>query len=182
MPVLMNADLSSLLVIDIQAKLNPVMFDPKRAPAGAAKLLSAAKILDVPILVSEQYPRGLGATVDVLQDLIPAGSVLEKNAFSCMADDGFRESFEQLEKSQAVLCGIEAHVCVLQTALELLAQGVSVFVVEDATASRTEGNLAAALDRIRAAGGHIVTVEMVLFEWLKHAAHPEFKQISALVK
>jgi len=180
--VLIDADLSTLLVIDIQAKLNPVMFDPDRAPAGAAKLLSAAHIMDVPVLVSEQYPNGLGATVDALQGLVPEGSVLEKTTFSCLSDDGFRESFEQLEKSQAVLCGIEAHVCVLQTALELVARGCQVFVVADATASRTPENMDAALERIRAAGGHIVTVEMVLFEWLKHAARPEFKQISQLVK
>lgn len=180
--MLIDADLSSLLVIDIQAKLNPVMFDAERAPAGAAQLLKAAQIMDVPVLVSEQYPRGLGATVDALQGLIPEGSVLEKTAFSALGDDGFRESFEQLDKTQAVLCGIEAHVCVLQTALDLLARGIQVFVVADATASRTPENLDAALERIRAAGGQVVTVEMVLFEWLKHAARPEFKQISQLVK
>ena len=182
MPVLIDADLSSLLVIDIQAKLNPVMFDATRAPGGAAALLKGAEILDVPTLVSEQYPNGLGATVDALQDLLPKGSVLEKNAFSCMADSNFRESFDQLGKTQAVLCGIEAHICVLQTALELLGRGIDVFVVEDATASRTPENHRAALARIGAAGGHIVTVEMVLFEWLKKSTRPEFKQISKLIK
>ena len=180
--MLIDADLSTLLVIDIQAKLNPVMFDPDLAPAGAAKLLRAAQIMDVPVLVSEQYPKGLGATLDTLQGLIPDGSVLEKVAFSGVADDGLRESFEQLGKTQAVLCGIEAHVCVLQTALDLLARDVQVFVVADATASRTAENKDRALDRIRAAGGQVVTVEMVLFEWLRHAARPEFKQISQLVK
>lgn len=180
--MLIDADLSTLLVIDIQAKLNPVMFDAARAPGGAAALLQGAEILDVPTLVSEQYPNGLGGTVDALQGLLPQGCVLEKNTFSCMADVGFRESFDQLGRAQAVLCGIEAHICVLQTALELRTRGIDVFVVDDATASRTPENHRAGLERVRDAGGHIVTVEMVLFEWLKHAARPEFKQISQLVK
>ena len=180
--MLIDADLSTLLVIDIQAKLNPVMFDAARAPGGAAQLLKGAEILDVPTLVSEQYPNGLGGTVDALQDLLPQGGVLEKNAFSCMADVNFRESFDQLGKTQAILCGIEAHICVLQTALELLARGIDVFVVDDATASRTPENHRAGLERVRDAGGHIVTVEMVLFEWLKQSTGPEFKQISQLIK
>jgi len=180
--VLIDADTSCLLVIDIQAKLNPVMFDPLRVPEGAAKLLLGASIIGVPAVVTEQYSKGVGPTVDDLQDFMPEGSPMEKNTFSCMADDAFTARFRALGKTQVVVAGIEAHVCVLQTCLQLIAEGVQVFVVEDATASRTVENHRAGLERIRHAGGHIVTVEMVLFEWLKRSGTPEFKQISQLIK
>lgn len=180
--MLMHAKDCCLLVIDVQAKLNPVMFDPDRAPGGAAKLLKGAALLDVPALVTEQYPKGVGGTVEDLQDLIPAGCPIEKNSFSCLAEEAFAEKFEDLNRPQVVIAGIEAHVCVLQTALGLLDQGFDVFVVEDATASRTRENHRAGLERIRDAGGWVVTVEMVLFEWLKYSGTPEFKEISQLIK
>ena len=180
--MLMNAKDSSLLVIDVQAKLNPVMFDPDRVPTGAGKLLKAAEILAVPALVTEQYPKGVGETVDALQDLIPTGCPIEKNSFSCLAEEAFTEKFEDLNRPQVVIAGIEAHICVLQTALALLDQGFDVFVVEDATASRTRENHRAGLERVRDAGGWVVTVEMVLFEWLKYSGTPEFKEISQLIK
>lgn len=180
--MLIDANTSCLLVVDIQSKLNPVMFDPKRAPAGAAKLLLGADIVGVPAVVTEQYSKGVGPTVDDLQDFMPEGSPMEKNTFSCMADDAFTARFKVLGKTQAVVAGIEAHICVLQTSLQLLAAGVEVFVVEDATASRTPENHRAGLERIRHAGAQIVTVEMVLFEWLKCSGTPEFKQISQMIK
>ena len=180
--MLIDAVTSCLLVVDIQSKLNPVMFDPARAPKGAAKLMLGADILAVPTVVTEQYSKGVGPTVDDLQDFMPVGSPMEKNTFSCVADDAFRQRFMALGKKQAVIAGIEAHICVLQTALQLLSEGVEVFVVEDATASRTAENHRAGLERIRQEGGRIVTVEMVLFEWLKRSGTPEFKQISQLIK
>lgn len=180
--MLMDAERSCLVVVDIQAKLNPVMFDPERAPRGAAKLLRGAEILGIPALVTEQYPKGVGATVDSLQAQMPDGCPIEKDCFSCMGDDGFIDAFSALGRSQVVLAGIEAHVCVLQTALQLLDAGLEVYVVADATASRTEENHRAGLERIRDAGGWVVTVEMVLFEWLKRSGTPEFKAISQLIK
>lgn len=180
--MLMDALNSCLVVIDIQAKLNPVMFDPARAPDGAAKLLKGAEILGVPALLSEQYPKGVGATVDELQDLMPSGCPIEKDTFSCLSDDTFIARFAELGRSQAIIAGIEAHICVLQTSLHLLDAGIEVFVVADATASRTRENHAAGLERIRDSGGWVVTVEMVLFEWLKRSGTPEFKQISQLIK
>lgn len=180
--MLINANTSCLLVVDIQAKLNPVMFDPVRAPQGAAKLLLGADILGVPALVTEQYSKGVGPTVDDLQDFMPPGSPLEKNSFSCLADEAFKARFEALGKKQAVICGIEAHICVLQTSLDLLSSGIEVFVVEDATASRTVENHSAGIERIRHAGGQVVSVEMVLFEWLRHSNAPAFKEISRMIK
>ena len=178
----MNAEDSCLVVIDIQAKLNPVMFDPARAPSGAAKLLKGAEILGVPALLSEQYPKGVGATVDDLQDLMPSGCPIEKNTFSCLGDDDFTRRFGELERPQVVIAGIETHVCVMQTALHMLSAGVEVFLAADACASRNPENHAAALERVRDAGGWVVSVEMVLFEWLKRSGSAEFKQISQLIK
>lgn len=182
MRVLLDAGRSCLLVVDIQAKLNPVMFDPARAVEGARKLLAGAQILGVPVLMTEQYPLGVGRTVEALQDMIPPGCLLEKNTFSCLADETFARRFRDLGRGQAVIAGIEAHICVLQTALQLLHSGVGVYVVADATASRTEDNHRLGLERIRAEGGRVVSVEMVLFEWLKRSGTPEFKQISRLIK
>jgi len=180
--VLIDPNNACLLVIDIQSKLNPVMFDAGRAPQGAAKLLLGADILNIPAIVTEQYSKGVGPTVDDLQDFMPEGSPMEKNTFSCMRDEPFTERLQSLDRKQAVICGIEAHICVLQTALQLIEQGYDVFAVEDATASRTPENHRAGLERIRHAGGNIVTTEMVLFEWLQKSGTPEFKQISQLIK
>lgn len=178
----MDAEQSCLVVVDIQAKLNPVMFDSARAPSGAAKLLKGAEILGIPALISEQYPKGIGATVDDLQALMPQGCPIEKDSFSCLENGDFVRRFEELDRPQVVLCGIETHICVLQTALHFLGGGAEVFMVRDASASRTRENHEAALERIRDAGGWVVTVEMVLFEWLKRSGTPEFKHISQLIK
>ena len=178
----MDSEHCCLVIVDIQAKLNPVMFDPARAPTGAAKLLKGAAILGVPALLSEQYPKGIGATVDDLQALMPAGCPIEKDSFSCLANDAFIQRFDALERPQVVIAGIETHVCVMQTALHFLSGGAEVFVVADASASRLRESHDAGLERIRDAGGWVVTVEMVLFEWLKRSGTPEFKQISQLIK
>lgn len=180
--VLMDADKSCLVVIDIQSRLNPVMFDPERAPSGAAKLLLGAEMLGVPALVTEQYSKGVGPTVDDLQDFMPEGSPLEKDTFSCCANDEFMARFKATGAKQAVLCGIEAHICVLQTALSMLEEGIEVFVVEDATASRTPENHRAGLERVRQNGGQVVVVESVLFEWLKKSGSDAFRDISRLIK
>jgi len=180
--MLITADRSCLLVIDIQGKLAPTMADTQMVTDNSALLLKAAGVLGVPILVSEQYPRGLGPTLPQLAALVPPDSMVEKVHFSCMDDDGFARRFRKIGRSQAVLVGIEAHVCVLQTAEQLLEAGCDVFVVADATSSRTTANHEAALERMRADGAQIVTTEMVAFEWLAKAGTPEFKEISALIK
>lgn len=180
--LLIDAEKSALLTIDIQDRLNPVMADGDLVVANIAKLLRGARLLGVPVLASEQYPKGLGHLVGELADLLDENAVVEKDAFSCMADDEFAKRFTALGKPQAIVCGIEAHVCVNQTALQLLESGVQVFVVSDATSSRTTANHMAALERLRQNGAEIVSAEMVLFEWLRRAGTPEFKEISKLVK
>jgi nicotinamidase-related amidase len=180
--MLMSVARSALLVVDIQQRLLPNMAAPQAVVANTAVLIRAAQRLAVPVLASEQYPRGLGATVPKVAELLSPDQVLEKLHFSCMGDAGFAERFRQFARPQAVVAGIEAHVCVLQTVEDLLAQGAETFVVEDATSSRSERNHAAAMVRLREAGARVVTTEMVVFEWLAKAGTPEFKEISALIR
>ncbi|MGE5441466.1 MAG: hydrolase [Bacteroidota bacterium] len=180
--MLMSAGESCLLVVDMQARLVPSMATPRTVVDNARILIEAAKRLDVPLLVSEQYPRGLGPTVPEIADLVPADRTLQKLHFSCIGDADFADRFREIGRRQAIVAGVEAHVCVLQTAEDLLAAGIDTFVVADATSSRAEKNHAAAMERLRDGGARIVTTEMVVFEWLTKAGTPEFKELSALVK
>lgn len=180
--MLMSAARSCLLVVDIQARLAPSMAAPQQVIDNAGILIKAAQRLDVPILVSEQYPRGLGPTVPDLAGLVAQDRVVEKVNFSCIGDEIFARRFRELGRAQAVVAGLEAHVCVLQTVEDLLEAGIATFVVGDATSSRTPRNHQAALDRLGEAGARVVTTEMVVFEWLAKAGTPEFKDLSALIK
>lgn len=180
--MLIDPNTSSLLVIDVQARLLPKMAAARDVVDNVTVLLKAAARLDIPVLVSEQYRKGLGTTVAELQPLLPGGNVIEKLAFSCLGENAFATRLRDLGRAQAVVAGIEAHVCVLQTAEQLLENGVRVFVVADATSSRVPASHARALERLQAAGAVIVTTEMVVFEWLRRAGTPEFKEISALIK
>ncbi len=155
---------------------------PELVIENVSRLLKAAAILNIAVLASEQYPKGLGHTIEPIASLLPEGAVQEKQAFSCMADSDYVARFNGLNKPQAIICGIEAHVCVLQTASDLIDSGKKVFVVADATSSRVTANHMLALERVKTAGAEIVTCEMVLFEWLRRAGTPEFKEISGLVK
>lgn len=180
--MLISRNQSCLLVVDVQARLAPAVHGERALIDNVRLLLQAARRLDVPVLVSEQYPRGLGPTVDAVAEHVPDGAVMEKVHFSCLNDAAFAERFRQTGRKTAVVAGMEAHVCVLQTAEQLLQSGADVFVVADATSSRTPANHAAALERMRHAGARVVTSEMVVFEWLEKAGTPEFKELSALVK
>jgi nicotinamidase-related amidase len=180
--MLLEADKSVLCVIDVQQRLAPAMAEPERVIAKSALLMTAAARLGVPMLLSEQYPKGLGPTVDPLAELAPEGSIHAKVHFACTDDPDYRASLDGFGRSQAVLTGIEAHVCVLQTALGALGAGYQVAVVADAVASRDPANKAAALERLAANGIEIVTAEMVVFEWLKQAGNDAFRELSALIK
>ena len=180
--MLIQAEQSALLVVDIQSRLLPAMAAPEPVVANASKLMIAATRLGVPILVSEQYPKGLGPSVPEIAALTPTGAVLEKTAFSCAADAAIVARVGELGRRQLVLCGIESHVCVLQTAIGFRALGYEIAVAWDATGSRREADKALAADRLRAEDVTLAGVEMVLFEWLGRAGTPEFKEISALIK
>lgn len=180
--MLMERARSVLLVVDIQERLLPTMADPDAVVAGTQTLIEAARVLEVPVLVSEQYPKGLGPTVAPIRDKVAADEVLEKLSFGCLGDAGIAARLDALGRDRVILCGIEAHVCVLQTALGALAGGRDACIVADATGSRNPAHVDLALDRLRGAGGQAVNVEMTLFEWMGQAGTADFKTVSALIK
>ena len=173
---------AGLVVVDVQERLLPAIFEQQRVVQNTVRLIQGAGVLQVPIFATEQYRKGLGPTVPEVAGAIPGFAPLEKLAFSACGAAGFIPALKQHKVSEAILCGIEAHVCVSQTCLDLLDNGFRVFVVADAVSSRTLENYRFGLDRMRAAGAVIVSTEMVLFELLEEAGTAEFKQILALVK
>jgi nicotinamidase-related amidase len=175
----MEAGRSTLLVIDFQARLMPAITGGDAAIANAGRLVEAARLLDVPMIVTEQYPKGLGATVEALD--VEGAPVVEKLTFGAARAEGFAGHLPR-DRPDMVVTGCEAHVCVLQTVLGLLDAGHRVFLVADATASRSPSNRDAAIARMERHGAEIVTTEMVIFEWLGTAAHPRFKETTALIK
>lgn len=176
--MLMDKDKSCLIVVDIQEKLASQVNHAKKMIHQCDWLMRLASELDVPVLVAEQYPKGLGYTVEPLRSLLPAHVVIEKLSFSAYQDDHFKAEFEELNRKQAILVGIETHVCVLQTALDLAAAGYQVFVVADAVSSRHPSDHQIALERMQQNGIQVVTSEMVFFEWIKRAGTPVFKALS----
>lgn len=176
---------SLLLVVDIQTRLGQAMPAKvlNRVISNTALLSRAAGLLQVPVLVTEQYPQGLGPTLTEVSDALPASSVtLEKTMFSCAGADGFGDALKSSNRKQLVIVGMEAHICVLQSAIDLKTAGHDVLVVEDAVCSRRLENYQNALDRLRQAGIAIVTAESVIFEWLVHSRHEHFKAISAMLR
>ena len=177
MPVL-AASAGTLLLIDLQARLMPAIDGREGVIANARRLRDAAGMLGVPLLYTEQNPKGLGATVpEVASNSAP---VVRKMAFDAVHASDFPAP--SAERPQWVVAGCEAHVCVLQTVLGLLADGRQVFVVRDAIGSRRAESKDAAIARMAAHGAEIVTAEMVVFEWLATAEHPRFRDASALIK
>lgn len=177
---------SQLLLIDLQERLLPAIDGGAAVVGNVCRLAASALRLDVPVTVTEQYPKGLGATIEpVRRALGNSGSVLAKTEFSGMANAAIGAhlgGLRQAGRGQIVVAGVEAHVCVAQTALDLVTEGFGVFVVETATGSRTATSKALAMARLRQAGAVIVDHEMVLFEWLGSADASEFKDVQALIK
>lgn len=180
---LLNQDESVFITIDIQDRLVSAMADNDAHTLieQTQRLMTAATSLAVPVITTEQYPRGLGNTVSELAEHVQSDSVIEKTSFSCAKVPEFMKKLDATGRKQIVLSGMESHICVLQTALDLLAQGFRVYVVEDAVCSRAHNNKQAALQRMRDAGVIITCMESVLFEWLSDASHPQFKVLSKLV-
>jgi len=179
----LEADRAVLVVVDVQERLVPAM--PKKVYRRLKKsidvLVRAAKELGVPVVTTEQYPRGLGHTVPELADAC-AETVVEKVSFGCCGEPTFIEKLKELGRTQVVLTGMEAHVCVYQTVLGLLDSGYNVHLVSDAICSRNKHDYLAGVDNARCAGAVVSTTEMVLFQFLQQAGTPEFKFVSGLVK
>ena len=174
----LRPDTSTLMVIDVQERLMPVIYEAERVFANVNRMLAGAAILGVQTLVTEQYPKGLGHTcAEVSLDGQP---VLEKTCFSCFLNESISSRIPA--GNALVLCGVEAHICVLKTALDALHAGYEVHVLADAVSSRTPENHKIALDRLRQAGAFIASTEMVLFQWLDYAGNDQFKAISKLIR
>ena len=173
---------AGLVVVDIQERLLPLIFEKERLVRNAVLLLKGAAILGLPVLVTEQYRKALGATTPEVAAAIAGFAPMEKVTFSACGAAGFNAALKAKGVSEVILCGMEAQVCVSQTCLDLLHQGLRVFIVADAVSSRTAENHRLGVERMRDAGAVVVSTEMVLFELLEKAATEEFKQILALVR
>jgi nicotinamidase-related amidase len=182
--LLSNAKECLVVVMDVQQKLTAAMPNGvrERVLARINILLTTANTLSVPIMVTEQYPKGLGHTEPALSEqLTGAVPVIGKTSFSAMNATGFAEHVEQSGRKQIILVGMETHICILQTALDMQAAGFQVFVVEDAVSSRSKANQYNALQRLRGAGVIVTNVESVFFEWLGDAHQAAFKALAELI-
>ena len=180
--MLIKHDKSLLLIVDIQEKLAPAIHQGNSAIENNLRLLAVARQLAIPRFISEQYVRGLGPSVAAIKDVAVDAEFFEKIHFSCAREPGVVDKLKATGRQQIILTGMEAHVCVLQTALGLLEAGFDDFLVADATSSRTPENRQAAIERLHHAGVSIATTEMVLFEWLEKAGTEAFRAALPLIK
>lgn len=179
---MLSSENTLVLVIDIQEKLVAALHK-NTIVENAVKIASAAKLLDIPLLLTEQYPKGLGNTVLPLKNVLPEGSnVVEKTYFNALLEDGMLDKIKSYGKKQIVILGIETHICVYQTALALVDAGFVVYVIKDACASRDKYEFKAGIEAMKQHGVKVTCVEIALFEWLKGAKHPKFKEVQALIK
>lgn len=169
------------MVIDVQERLMPVIHEKDGLFANVNKLIAGAAVLHVPIIITEQYPKGLGHTCAEVQ-VPPGHEVIEKICFSSMLSDPVLERLRQIDVKSLILAGVEAHVCVLKTALDALNAGYEIHIAADAVSSRKSFDKQIALERLRQSGAFIATTEMVLFQLMDEAGNEEFKQISRLIK
>lgn len=180
---MLKADEAVLLVVDIQEKFRGVIHEMDRVLRSTAVLLKACGALKVPVVVSEQYPKGLGRTLKELLEVVPVGTpVCEKTAFGCAADEALLRRLKGLGRRQVLVAGIEAHICVSQTVHGLLAAGFEPHVVREAVSSRAEADCRTALEKMAGSGSVPSCVEMALFELMRDSRHPAFKAVQALVR
>ena len=177
-----NTEKSSLLVIDVQGRLAEMMHNEKSVFKHVSTMINAAKILGMPIHWFEQYPKGLGSTKPEIKELLLDSSYYEKVTFSACGAGDFMDQLKVSGRNQCIVTGIETHVCVYQTVLDLLNSNYSVKVNQQAVSSRLKSNKNLGLHNMEKAGAHISSTEMILFELMQTAKHPNFRQISALLK
>jgi nicotinamidase-related amidase len=175
----LEAEQCALLVVDIQEKLLPPIFQKENLVRNAKLLIRAAAVLKIPAMVTTQYSKGLGGTVPEIAALLPETEAIDKDRFSCFGSDSFCTSLKRLpgNRNTLLVCGMESHICVMQTALAALREGYLVHVASDAVGSRTEWNWKMGLDRMRAAGAVISSTEMMIYELMKSSSSPAFKEL-----
>jgi nicotinamidase-related amidase len=179
---MLQVDNTVLVVVDVQEKLFPAIYEKELLLENVTRLVRGAALLEVPVLVTEQNPAGLGQTLPELAALLPGFNPVPKFTFSCLGEPVFRRALEATGRREVLLAGIESHVCVYQTACHLMAAGYSVSVISDAVSSRTKANRKVGLRAMQMAGARPSSVEMALFELLVVARGPVFKEIIRLVK
>lgn len=180
---ILNIEDSIVMIIDVQEKLLNAVFNKASLEKKATTIANTAKILGIPVIVTEQYPKGLGATVETLKEVLPENTqYFEKTAFSALENNDVLEALKNSGKKQVVIFGIETHICVSQTTNALIQEGFEVSVIRDACGSRSELEYLAGLERMKDNGAHVLTTEIALFEWLKGAKHPKFKEVQMLIK
>ena len=179
----LNLEDSLVLIIDIQEKLLNAVFNKEKVEKKSAIIAETAKILGIPVVITEQYPKGLGNTIsDIKETLAENSEVFEKTTFSALSNENILNAIKKHNKKQIIVLGIETHICVSQTTSALLNLGYEVNVIKDACGSRAEVEYNAGLERMKDNGAFIITTEIALFEWLKSAKHPDFKAVQALIK
>lgn len=171
-----------LVIIDIQGNLAQAMFDKESLFANTVKLIKGFKTLNLPTIITEQIPQKLGPTLPQIAAELGEFNPIAKESFSCWDEQNFKEKLEVLSRRHVVMLGIETHVCVYQTALDLITNGYHVHLVTDAVSSRTPENRQIGIDAMKSAGAHITSTEMVLFELLRTAADPKAKEFFKIVK
>lgn len=181
-PKILQREKAALLIIDIQEKILPVIFEHERVVENALKLVNGFKILNVPIFFTEQYPKGLGPTESKIKTALGNAEAIQKISFSCYGAGNLFDKLKSLNVEQFVVCGIESHVCVMQTVLDLVANRFQVHVASDAVSSRRKFDYKMALERMEKNDAEITLTESILFEMLNVCGTDEFKSISKLVK
>ncbi|MGV8058718.1 MAG: hydrolase [Smithellaceae bacterium] len=173
---------AALLVIDIQGSLYQAMQDKENLLINAVKVIKGARVFNLPIIVTEQIPEKLGQTVSAIDQELNGIETIGKESFSCWENDIFREKLESFSRREVIIMGIESHVCVYQTSVDLITNGYSVHVVADAVSSRKKENSDIGLNAMKSAGAHLTCAEMILFELLRSAGDAKFKEIHKIVK
>lgn len=179
---IITKDSAALLIIDIQERLAAAMSQRDKVIGNTLHLVELAKLYNMPVFLTEQYPKGLGPTVDEIKEALPSYMPLEKVSFDCCRGQGFLGELKQAGRNKVIVTGMETHVCVLQTALGLLQEGYDVHIVADAVSSRTKENWKIGLEFMKSAGAVITGTETVLFQLLEAAGSEEFKAISRRIK
>lgn len=170
------------LVIDVQGKLLPHMYEADKVEEGIVKLAKGLAYLDIPVVVSEQYRKGLGETVESVSSVVVDYNPLEKKSFSCLDERILNDAIFSKNKKYVIISGIETHICVMQTAIDMIEAGLIPIIVEDAVSSRKESDKNIAIERLRSEGAIITTIESILFELTRFSGSEVFKNISKLIK
>lgn len=176
---MLDTNNSILVIIDIQEKLVKAASNGEKTIINTSKISQAAQILSIPVIITEQYPKGLGATVESITG--SEAFIMEKSSFSAFKEPEFEQKIKSLNRKQVILCGIETHICVLQTAIDLYKNGYEVYVLKDCVSSRSEEEQNSGLELLKQYSIKVITVEIALFQWLKSSKHPQFKDIQKLI-